>query len=130
MPTIIIYLCCPFTINSHCCDWKARAVSAQSFTLWQQATIEITWHDQSVIACSRHIYMGVVLHTYPIMVNHTFNAMPTQRLQKHHLHFTMNRTDHTSHVGHSTILLRSENLSGKCAKLHIVAAGNDRDHTP
>jgi len=74
--------------------------------------------------------MGVVLHTYPIMVNHTFNAMPTQRLQKHHLHFTMNRTDHTSHVGHSTILLRSENLSGKCAKLHIVAAGNDRDHTP
>jgi len=25
-----------------CCDPKARAVSAQSFTLWQQATVEIT----------------------------------------------------------------------------------------
>jgi len=28
-----------------CCDRKARAACAQSFTLWQQATIEFTCHD-------------------------------------------------------------------------------------
>jgi len=26
----------------HCCGWKAQAASAQSFTLWQHATMEIT----------------------------------------------------------------------------------------
>ena len=51
----------------------------------------------------------------------------------------LNRTDHTfflwrlhlarsSHPGHSTILLRSESPSGKCAKLHTVAASNNKDH--
>jgi len=30
--------------------------SALSFTLWQEATIEIPRRDHSVIACSRHIY--------------------------------------------------------------------------
>jgi len=48
-----------------CCDRKSRAVSAQSFTLWQQATIEITRRDHSIIACSRHIYMGVILRAHP-----------------------------------------------------------------
>jgi len=36
----------------------------------------------------------------------------------------------TSHPGHSTILLRSESPSSKRAKFHIVAASNNRDHTP
>jgi len=49
-----------------CCDQKAQAASAQSFTLWQQATIEITCHDHSIIACSRHIYMGVILPAHPV----------------------------------------------------------------
>jgi len=40
--------------------------SAQNFTLWQQATIEITCHDHSIIASSRHIYMGVILHAHPV----------------------------------------------------------------
>jgi len=39
-----------------CCDRKARAASAQNFTLWQLATTEITWHDHSIVACSRHSY--------------------------------------------------------------------------
>ena len=43
-------------------DWNA---SAQSFTLWQQA-IEITRRDHHIIACSRHIYMGVVLRAHPV----------------------------------------------------------------
>ena len=42
-------------IVMQCCDRKARAASAQSFTLWQQETIEITRCDHSIIACSRHI---------------------------------------------------------------------------
>jgi len=49
-----------------CRDQKARTASAQSFTLWQQAIIEITRRDPSVIACSRHIYLCVALCTHPI----------------------------------------------------------------
>jgi len=30
------------------------------------ATIEITQRDHSIIACSRHIYMGVVLRAHPV----------------------------------------------------------------
>jgi len=40
-----------------CCDRKSRAACAQSFAPWQQATIEITCHDHSIIAFSRHIYV-------------------------------------------------------------------------
>jgi len=40
---------------------------AQSFTLWQQATIEVTQRDHSVSACSRHVYMGVVLRSHPVL---------------------------------------------------------------
>ena len=51
-----------------CCDRKSRAAYAQSFALWQQATIEFTCHDPSIIACSRHTYCmyGVVLHAHPV----------------------------------------------------------------
>jgi len=52
-----------------CCDRKARVACAQSFTLWQQATIEITRRDHSIIACSSHIYMGVVLHAHAAFGN-------------------------------------------------------------
>jgi len=37
------------------CDRKARAPSAQSFTLWQQATLEIMRRNHSSIACLHHI---------------------------------------------------------------------------
>ena len=40
-----------------CYDRKSRAAYSQSFALWQQATIEFTCHDHSIIACSRHIYV-------------------------------------------------------------------------
>ena len=33
---------------------------------WQQAAMEITCHDQSIIACSRHVYLGVVLRAHPV----------------------------------------------------------------
>jgi len=46
---------------------KPWAASAQSFTLWQQAIIEITRRYHSAIACSCHIYkyMGVILRAHP-----------------------------------------------------------------
>jgi len=40
-----------------CCDRKSQAAYAQSFALWQQATIEFTCHDHFIIACSHHIYV-------------------------------------------------------------------------
>ena len=39
---------------------------AQSFAPWQQATIEITRRDHSIIACSRQIHNGVILHAHPV----------------------------------------------------------------
>jgi len=73
------------------------------------------------------------------MLIRTFNATSTERLQQHLLFFTTGRTNCTfflwklhlawlSHHGHSTILLRSESPSGKCAKLHTVVASNNGDH--
>jgi len=47
-----------FLLFQYCDDRKARGASAQSIALWQQATIEITEGDRSVVACSRHIYMA------------------------------------------------------------------------
>jgi len=76
-----------------CCDQKAQAASAQSFTLLQQATIEITWRDHSIIACSRHIKIWVLLFMHILfVVNHTFNARTTERLQQHPFLFAINRT--------------------------------------
>jgi len=123
----------------YCCNRKSRAGCAQSFALWQQATIEITWQDHSIIACSRHAYIFLFFAHIPFVVNHTINATPPERLQQHPLLFTTNHTDHTffvwrlnstrpPHPGHSTILLLSEIPSGMCAKLRTVTASNNRDH--
>ena len=49
-----------------CCDWNDRAEGEQSFTLWQQATIEITCRDHSIAACSFHLYVGVVFCTHSV----------------------------------------------------------------
>ena len=38
----------------------------QSFTLWQQGTINIPRRAHSISAYLRHIYMGVVLHVHPV----------------------------------------------------------------
>jgi len=65
-PRLQCLLNLPLKSSSYCCDRKARAECAQSFTLWQQETIEITCHDHSIIACSRHIYMGVVLRVHSV----------------------------------------------------------------
>jgi len=49
-----------------CCDWKGQVASVQSFTLWQQATIDIPRHAHSIAACSHHIYMEVVLDAHRV----------------------------------------------------------------
>jgi len=96
-----------------CCDSKARAAGVQSFTLWQQSTIEITRCDNFIIAFSRHILWVLFFAHIPFIGNRTFNAMPAERLQQYPLLFTTDCTDPTfflwslhlawsSHPGHST----------------------------
>jgi len=41
----------------------------QNFTLWQQATIEYTRRDHSIIAYSRHIYMVLFLVHIPFVTH-------------------------------------------------------------
>jgi len=59
----------------------SNRLSAQNFTLWQQATIEITY-SHSISACLRHIYSLRVFFTHiPYVVNRILNKMLTKRLQ-------------------------------------------------
>jgi len=48
-----------FQQDWYCCDRKARAACEQSFTLRQQATIEIMRRNHSIIACLRHIHIYI-----------------------------------------------------------------------
>jgi len=50
----------------HCCDRKSRPAYAQSFTPWQQATIEIMLAISLTIACLRYTLDGVILHAHPV----------------------------------------------------------------
>jgi len=93
-----------------CCDRKSRAAYAQSFALWQQATIEFTCHDHSsrtlllrsivdIVSITRdytprslyyclfapHICMVLFFRHIPFVVNHTCNATPPERLQQDHV---------------------------------------------
>jgi len=61
---------------------KPRVAYAQRFALWQQATIEFTCHDHSIIACLRYIYVLLFFVHMLFLVNHTFNATATERLQQ------------------------------------------------
>jgi len=95
------------TRGLNCCDRKSRAAYAQSFALWQQATIEFTCHDHSprmlvvTFNCSHariirdytprslyyclfapHICMVLFFTHIPFVVNHTINPSPPERLQQ------------------------------------------------
>jgi len=90
-------------------------------------------------------YIQVLFFAHiPFVVDPTFNAMPTERLQQHPLLLYNNHTNgmffvwrlhlaQPSHPGHITILLRSESPSSKCAKLHNVqqttTKTTHRDHS-
>jgi len=73
-------LLCKAILVCYCCDMKSRAACAQSFAPWQQATIEITRRDHSIIACSRHIDIFLFFAHIPFVVNHTINATPPERV--------------------------------------------------
>jgi len=89
----------------------------------------------------RPTYICALLFSHIMfVVNHTFNATPTERLQQLPILFEMNCTNRTfflwrfhlappTHSGHCITLLRLESLSRKCAKFHTVAASKNRDHT-
>jgi len=47
-----------------CCE--ARVACTQTFTLWQQATIEIMRRNHSVVACLHHLYTGVVVYAHSV----------------------------------------------------------------
>jgi len=112
--------------------------SAQSFTLWQQATIEITQQDHYIIACWCHICIGVILRPHPVHgeshiqrnVNRDIATTSPYYNESHRSPVLLWRfhLPWPSHPGRSTILLQSVRLSSKCAKLHTVAASNNRDH--
>jgi len=110
-------------LSWRCCDRQSRAAYAQSFALWQQATIEFTCHDHSsrtlllrsivdIVSITRdytprslcyclfapHICMVLFFTHIPFVVNHTINATPSERFQQHPLLFTTNRTDRTFFV--------------------------------
>jgi len=95
-------LCC------YCCDRKSRAAYAQSFALWQQASIEFTCHDHSSLTLvvtfsgsqvnigrastprslfyclfAPHICVVLFCTHIPFVVNHTINATPQERLQQY-----------------------------------------------
>ena len=90
-----------------CCDRKSRAAYAQSFALWQQATIEFTCDDHSsrtlllrslvdIVSITRdytprslfyclfapHIWMVLFFTHIPFVVNHTFNTTPSEGWQQ------------------------------------------------
>ena len=92
----------------YCCNRKSRAAHAQSFALWQQATIEFTCHDHSsrtlllrsivdIVSITRdytprslsywlfapHMCMVLFFTHIPFVVNHTINATPPERLQQY-----------------------------------------------
>jgi len=52
--------------KKYCCDRKSWAAYAQSFALWQQATIEIMLAISLTIACSRYVYIGIIIHAHPV----------------------------------------------------------------
>jgi len=128
------------TLQCMCCDGKARAASAQSFTLWQQATIEITQRDHSVIACSRHLYMGVVLGAHPVRgeLHIQRNAsgeivrisLLFQRTAPTARSFCEGCTWHDLHILVTAHCVAIGSPSGMCAKLRTVAASNNRVHMP
>jgi len=113
----------------------------QIFALWQQATIEFTCRNHSIIACSWHINILLFFAHILFVVNHTINATPTERLENIPSflqrttpiarYFCEGFTQHDLHILVSApFFCDLKNPSGMCAKLRTVAASNNRVHTP
>ena len=127
---------------SNCCDWKARAASALSSALWQPATIEITHHNHSIIACSRHAYIVFFFAQIPFVMNRAFQGnasgvvattSPPFYNEPHRSHVLCVKpepsTTFTSWSQHHFVAIWKARAA-KHAKLRTVAASNNRDHMP
>jgi len=58
--------------------WQhCQVACAQSFTLWQQATIEIMRRNHTIIACSHHVYILLFFTHIPFVVNRAFQRYAT-----------------------------------------------------
>ena len=70
-----------------CCDRKSQTACAQSFALWQQATIGIMRRNLSYYCLLVHgVIHDVLFFTHiPFVVNHTINTTPPERLQQYNL---------------------------------------------
>ena len=122
------------------CDRKARAASAQSFALWQQATIDITCRDYFIIACLCHLYRNVVLRAHSVRGETCIQRNASREVATTSPPFSKNRTDSSSFCEGFTwlelhILVTApfccdwKSPSGMCTKLRTVAASNNKDHT-
>ena len=56
---------------------------ASNIALWQQATLEVTRRDDSIMACSRHIHMVLFFAHNPLVVERAFSATPAKWLQRY-----------------------------------------------
>jgi len=127
-------------MKKYWCDRKARAASAQSFALWQQATMRL--HAMiTLLHCSCHIYMGFIFRAHPvrgeshIQSNANREVATTSplfydepnRSQVVFVKAALDTTFTSSSQHHFDAIGKPER---QCAKLHTVAASNNRNHTP
>ena len=114
---------------------KGRAACAQSFAPWQQATIEFTSRDHSVIACSRHIYIIVIRahlvcgesHNQRNATGEAATTSPPFYNESHLSHVLLCEgwTRHDLHIlVTAPFYCDRKRPSGMCAKLCTVAASN------
>jgi len=77
----------PFSFIGHAKDKKyflvlrLESMSGSGTTLHTVAARKITHRAHFIIACSRHIYMGVVLHAHPVRGELHIKDKSTERLQ-------------------------------------------------
>ena len=110
--------------DSKCCGRKSRAAYAQSFALWQQATIEFTYHDHSIIAFRATYMYGVVLHAHPVRGESHNQRNTTGEVATTSPHFY--NEAHRSHVLCVKAELRTTFTSW--SQHHFVAIGNPERH--
>jgi len=107
-----------------CSNRKSRAVCAQSFSPWQQATMEIMLAISLTGACSRYVYNGVILHAHPIRGESHNQRNTTGEVATTSPPFY--NEPHRSHV----LCVKAEfgTTSTPRSQHHFVAIGNPEQH--
>ena len=73
-----------------CCDRRVPAARAQSFTQWQQATIEITRHACSCFQFAPHTYIDAILSAHPVCGASRMRRCPTTWPQQYDADLCLN----------------------------------------